>query len=167
MARMGAAPDDGELLDWDSSWTPVVSTFGSAGTGTLKWSGGVLAPNGKIYGIPRDSSTVLEIDPVARTISTFGSLAGTNKWIGGVLAPNGKIYGIPVGSSTVLEIDPVARTTSTFGNVGTETNKWISGVLAPNGKIYSAPLQSSSVLEIGTESPQTLEKALAPELNKL
>lgn len=28
-----------------------------------KWHGGVLAPNGKIYGIPRNSTTVLEIDP--------------------------------------------------------------------------------------------------------
>ena len=66
---------------------------------------GVLAPNGKIYGIPEDSTTVLEIDPVAKTATTFGSLSGSDKWIGGVLAPNGKIYGIPYNSTTVLEID--------------------------------------------------------------
>lgn len=34
--------------------------FGSL-AGATKWVGGVLAPNGKIYGIPFDSTTVLEI----------------------------------------------------------------------------------------------------------
>ena len=66
---------------------------------------GVLAPNGKIYGISCESKTVLEIDPVTKTTTTFGSLAGTSKWAGGVLAPNGKIYGIPYDVTTVLEID--------------------------------------------------------------
>ena len=122
MARVGAVPYYVlDLLDWDASWTPDVSTFGSL-AGTNKWYGGVLAPNGKIYGIPFDASTILEIDPETQTTSTFGSLAGSAKWVGGVLAPNGKIYGIPFGASTILEI--------------------------------------------GTESPQTLEKVLAPELNK-
>ena len=36
------------------------ATFGSI-TGTLKWIGGVLAPNGKIYGIPYSSTSILEI----------------------------------------------------------------------------------------------------------
>ena len=40
------------------------STFGSL-AGSAKWVGGVLAPNGKIYGIPFSSTTILEIDPVA------------------------------------------------------------------------------------------------------
>ena len=35
-------------------------TFGSL-SGTAKWFGGVLAPNGKIYGIPTNSTQVLEI----------------------------------------------------------------------------------------------------------
>ena len=39
----------------------TASTFGSLRTGTDKWRGGVLAPNGKIYGIPRNSTAVLEI----------------------------------------------------------------------------------------------------------
>ena len=59
-------------------------------TGTNKWSGGVLAPNGKIYGVPFSSTQVLEIDPVSQTTNLFGSLEGGTKWVGGVLAPNGK-----------------------------------------------------------------------------
>ena len=49
----------------DVSFAPQVSTFGSLSTDSYKWQGGVLAPNGKIYGIPFDATTVLEIDPVA------------------------------------------------------------------------------------------------------
>ena len=125
-----------------------IITFGSLGSGP-KWSGGVLAPNGKIYGIPSSASQVLVIDPVGLTTSTFGSLGSdVNKWQGGVLAPNGKIYGIPFGASSVLEIDPVGLTTSSFGSLGNSGGKWAEGVLAPNGKIYGIPFGASSVLEI-------------------
>ena len=66
-------------------------------SGGAKWPGGVLAPNGKIYGIPCESSSVLIIDPVTNTANTTAitGLSGSGKWFGGVLAPNGKIYGIP------------------------------------------------------------------------
>ena len=86
--------------------SPFVTTqlFGSL-SGTNKWRGGVLAPNGKIYGIPFNSTQVLEVDPATQTTQLFGSLSGANKWGGGVLAPNGKIYGIPINSTQVLEVD--------------------------------------------------------------
>jgi phage shock protein PspC (stress-responsive transcriptional regulator) len=87
----------------------------------------------QVYGIPTNASHVLEIDPVARSVSTFGvdgmererteqECSGTincgeDKWIGGVLAGNGKIYGIPFAAESILEIDPVARTAATFGIV--------------------------------------------------
>ena len=118
-----------------------------------KWSGGVLAPNGKIYGIPATSRYILEIDPFARTATTFGNVGdGDRKWSGGVLAPNGKIYGIPndYSNHSVLEIDPFARTATTFGNVGLagQRSKWSGGVLAPNGMIYGMPDGSEDVIEI-------------------
>lgn len=112
-----------------------------------KWAGGVLAPNGKIYGVPYNSTSVLEIDPLLDTTSTFGTLTGVAKWLGGVLAPDGKIYCIPHNATTVLVIDPITKTTSTFGNL-TGTAKWAGGVLAQNGKIYGFPHDSSTVLEI-------------------
>ena len=40
----------------------------------MLYNGGVLAPNGKIYGIPSNMNNVLEIDPVAHTTSTFGNI---------------------------------------------------------------------------------------------
>ena len=68
---------------------------------------GALAPNGKIYGIPRDSSSVLIIDPLTNTAdtTTISGLSGAGEWAGGVLAPNGKIFGIPGTSSSVLVIN--------------------------------------------------------------
>ena len=129
-----------------SSLEPNINLFGSF-SGNNKWLGGVLAPNGKIYGIPGNSTQILEIDPVNQTTSLFGSLSGGTKWYGGVLAPNGKIYGISRNSTQILEIDPVNQTTSLFGNL-TGENKWLGGVLAPNGKIYGIPFYSTQVLEI-------------------
>jgi hypothetical protein len=68
----------------------------------------VLAPNGKIYGIPFGSSEILEIDPINQTTSLFGSFGTSGgKWGSGVLAPNGKIYGIPRNSKQVLEISQI------------------------------------------------------------
>ena len=42
--------------------TDTVTTFGSL-SGSSKWFGGVLAPNGMIYGIPYNSTSVLKIRP--------------------------------------------------------------------------------------------------------
>ena len=96
------------------AYTARVSEFGNL-SGSFKWNSGVLAPNGKIYGIPYSNTTVLEIDPTTNTSFTFGSLSGSSdKWNGGVLAPNGKIYAIPRESETVLEINPVTRIVKTF-----------------------------------------------------
>ena len=105
--------------DFTKTFSQTTTTFGNFGTNTTKWYGGVLAPNGKIYCIPSNAATVLEIDPVNKTIAPSGSV-GTSvaKWAGGVLAPNGKIYGIPSNAATVLEIDPVNQTATTFGSVG-------------------------------------------------
>ena len=134
----------GENLLGSSFFTSQL--FGSL-VGINKWYSGVLAPNGKIYTIPFDSTQVLEIDPVTQITALFGSLAGTGKWFGGVLAPNGKIYTIPRNSTQVLEIDPVTQTTALFGSLA-GSSKWVGGVLAPNGKIYGIPNNSTQVLEI-------------------
>jgi hypothetical protein len=51
----------------------TTTTFGSLPSGQGSWAGGVLAPNGKIYGIPINSQ-VLVIDPTNNTTTTFGNL---------------------------------------------------------------------------------------------
>ena len=138
------------------SATPTADTTTISGlAGTAKWAGGVLAPNGKIYGIPLDSTSVLIIDPRTDTADTtsISGLAGTVKWAGGVLAPNGKNYGIPYDSTSVLIVDPETDTADTTGMGGLAgTVKWAGGVQAPNGKIYAMPFDSTSVLIIDPKS---------------
>ena len=145
------AKTPGTFSDPNAGTSGFAVTTTSNGSDSLssgaKWEGGVLAPNGKIYGIPLNSTSVLVIDPAVGTATTFGSLSGTTKWVGGVLAPNGKIYGIPRDSTSVLVIDPATNTTSTFGSLS-GNDKWLGGVLAPNGKIYGIPYNSTSVLVI-------------------
>ena len=86
-----------------------LNRFGSVSGNTLKYSGGVLAPNGKIYCIPFLADTILVIDPIQSTTTTFASpLTTSNKWGGGVLAENGKIYGIPDNAESVLEISDIS-----------------------------------------------------------
>lgn len=93
------------ILSEDSSYEePTITRVGSM-SGDNKWYGGVLAPNGRIYGIPRDATNILEIDPMTHTTALLASYTGQDKWAGGVLAPNGKIFGIPGFSYSLLTID--------------------------------------------------------------
>lgn len=154
------------VLELDPA-TRKVTTFGDFGTalapancsgalhcGLDKWIGGVLAPTGKIIGIPYAAESVLEFDPLTHDVSTFGVISSSvkRKWVEGVLARNGKIYAIPYDAPTILEIDPVTHALETFGNVGKEPCKWYGGVLAPNDKIYAIPYASQFVMEISPES---------------
>jgi len=93
-----------KALTAGSCQTDTVDIFGDLLPTLDKWVGGVLAPNGCIYGIPYSSTTILKIDTSNDAVTTFGSLAGSNKWGGGVLAPNGCIYGIPRITTTILKI---------------------------------------------------------------
>jgi hypothetical protein len=146
--------------------TRTVSTFGHLGNGPTetqcsgsvhcgeeKWIGGVLTNTGKIIGIPYGAETVLEIDPAARTTTTFGIVSSTvkRKWVDGVLARNGLIYAIPYDADVILEIDSETRALMLFGRVGGDPCKWYGGVLGPNDKIYTIPYSSPYVLEIDPE----------------
>lgn len=133
----------------------LINGFGPGET----WSGGVLANNGNIYGIPYDSSAVLIIDPEENTVNMDISVPNlTDKWKGGALANNGKIYTIPYDSSYVLVIDPETNTTydlSISPIIANTQDKWYGGVLAPNKKIYSVPFDASGILIINTELDTT------------
>ena len=78
------------------------------GSGSNKYSSLALANNGKLYAAPRDTSQVLEIDPVNQTTTLIGQDLGSesNKYQNLALANNGKLYAAPRDTSQVLEIDP-------------------------------------------------------------
>src|SRR5271166_2432090 len=70
----------GSLTDLANYNLPQTSsiqyTFGSE-TGTGKWYGGVLAPNGYIYGVPQAVLGILIINPLGGVSSTLSLSAGT------------------------------------------------------------------------------------------
>ena len=59
-------------LDPESKTFSLFADF-EEGTTADKWRSGVLATNGKIYGIPYGSENVLEIDPDLHITHTFGN----------------------------------------------------------------------------------------------
>jgi len=131
-------------------------TFGADLSGDMKWQGGVLGPDGKIYGIPYNATDILIIDPVAGTAtrSDMGaSLQGSAKWSDGVLGPDEKIYGVPFNATDILIIDPVAGT-ATMWNMGAVligTEKWRGGVAGPGGRVYGIPYNATDVFVIASE----------------
>lgn len=119
--------------------------------GNLKWSGAVLAPNGKIYGIPLGSKVFLIIDTATNiaTTSNLGLTLGSDNFQGAVLAPNGKIYCAPYNSKDVAIIDP-ATDTATMLDCGLSSGgaKYSNAVLAADGKIYCVPYNRKDFLII-------------------
>ena len=55
-----------------SCYSARVSTWGQVGRGG--WRGAVLGPNNKIYGIPTNATSVLELDPATRKVTTLATL---------------------------------------------------------------------------------------------
>ena len=138
------------IINPDTNALDTTSIAG-LGNGGTKWSGGVLANNGLIYGMPLDSQSVLIIDPEAMTVdTTIITLSSTDKWIGVVLAANGKVVGIPFHSDAVLVVDPETNTadTTSLTVAGTAISKYNSGVLAANNLIYAIPYFADNVLVI-------------------
>lgn len=150
--------------DWSSYWSSYFQQYIAANSGIsgYVWStsaitgspttngayiGGVLAPNGKIYCIPYNATSVGVIDPTAGTFTTFGTAGSGGAYYGGVLAPNGKIYCIPFNATAVGVIDPVAGTfvTNTVSGAAPGSSAYNGGVLAPNGKIYCFPHRATTI----------------------
>jgi hypothetical protein len=149
-------------------------------TGYANWTGGVLGPNGKIYGIPHDASGILIIDTLTDTTSSSNmgvNMGGdtlatrrTAKWWGGVLAPNGKIYAIPFSNQSegisILAIDTLTNTAtaSDRGITFSDSAKWVGGVFPPNGKIYGIPYNSTDILIIDTISDTVTRSTMGATL---
>lgn len=140
------------------------SSTGSFLNGGKLWSGGVLAPNGKIYAMPFRAKEILVINTNDQTTYTIALPAPynnglTEKWSGGVLAKNGKIYGIPYDASHVLIIDYNNETaidvvSIDVSGIDTGSNKWKGGSVGANGMIYCAPYSSSQILKINPDTGQ-------------
>ena len=158
----GALGDDGYIyLSCDSSGVvgvinpanDTISYFSS----TKSAIGICKAANGKFYGPPYAANDgILEINPVTRTTTTFGTTNNvTGQYWGCVLAPNGKIYCIPYNVTNNIGIIDASATTPVFSTLSITTPAgsapyFNGGVLAPNGKIYCIPYSATVVGVIDT-----------------
>jgi len=122
------------------------TTSDAHGEGDNAFTGGVLAPNGKVILVPAYSDYVGIYDPVANTYTTSNAHGeGNGAFYGGVLAPNGKVILVPNNSDYVGVYDPVANTYTTSNAHGEGDSAFYGGVLAPNGKVILVPLNSDYV----------------------
>jgi hypothetical protein len=110
-----------------------------------KWAGGVLAPNGRIYGIPWRSSSVLEFDPMTKAIALLGSTGSGNfSWSGGVVANSGRIVAVPYNGAWVLEIGESVCSTA---------QKHPPAVTTPPLPITTPPLPMRTASPLGDRDP--------------
>lgn len=122
-----------------------ISGFVAVSTAGLANSGGVLAPNGKIYAVPASASSIMEIDVENKSITLFGSISTSNdKYVGGVLAPNGNIYCMPKTAQRILEINPYSRKVTEYWDTLNSIPTCKGTVLGPNGKVYGIGYQTSA-----------------------
>jgi hypothetical protein len=153
-----------------STPSAVLSTLGATLTGTNKWFGSVLGPDGKIYGVPYSSTDILIIDPVTDTAtrSAMGAnLSGLAKWIGSALGPNGKIYCIPDTATDILIIDPSTGTAtrSTMGADFSGTIRWRGACLGSDGNIYGIPSDATDILIINPIAGTATRSNLGADLS--
>ena len=136
---------------------PYSGQIFGAGSGTHKWAGGVLAPDGRIFGVPFSATSVLIINPATNTLDTTtitGLPSDQLKWHDGVLSRhnnnnnNNAIYCFPSNHDSVLKIDPSTNTAdwSSITGVGGGALKFRSGVVGNNGLVYGIPYVSDFVL---------------------
>ena len=78
------------------------------GQGTNKFSGGVLAPNGRVIMVPRKAVGIGVLDPATKSFSLINLPEGLDdnyKFAGGVLA-RGHIYFVPASLEVIGDFNP-------------------------------------------------------------
>lgn len=129
----------------------------TAGTATLgvvlapegvTFSGAVCGPDGNIYFIPDNATTIYVYDPLTTLVTTFGVLPeGEGKWKGGTLAPNGKIYCMPHNYDAILEIDTYNLAVRRIGKFP-GTQKWMGSVLTTLGNVVGIPFDDEGIISV-------------------
>jgi len=116
---------------------PVFLSYTSAVfTGTTQ--GAVLAPNGRIYCVPRNGTAAgtrcFVVDPETETVTFFGTFS--DGYQNGVLAPTGRLYFIQDTTTVLAMVDPSNNTVANAATINNSIFDQFDGAVAPNGKIY-------------------------------
>jgi prepilin-type N-terminal cleavage/methylation domain-containing protein len=164
---LGASLRDLSIMTAGESFDPTAfELFPGLSATTPSWDGLVLGPNGKLYGLPRDESRVVVIDPMNETFAYIGPVpsVGTVKYAGGSLASNGKIYACPYWAPDVLVIDTATDTLSTISRAAVP-GSWIGAVATGDGRIVCIPYAYSGTFLVIDPATNTVSSAASPSGN--
>ena len=90
-------------------------------SGNWKYDGGILAPNGVIYFVPRNADDIGVFNPTDGSFTTmeipFSLSTDEVRYSGAVLGKNGKIYLVPCLAKTLAVFDPSTGVISAVDSV--------------------------------------------------
>jgi len=106
------------------SVTDILTTPSGTYLGANSFEGGVLLPDGRVFCVPRNSTTARIYNPITDTLTTpSGTYPGASSFVGGVLLPDGRVFCVPHNSTTAriygLPLSnnlPIGRIHSAFDN---------------------------------------------------
>jgi hypothetical protein len=143
------------------SATPTINQTllkGASLVGNNKWQGAALSNNDCIYCAPSTAQSVLKIDTLTDTYSTFGTVTATIAKYGGAAYANGKVYFCPQQAKSVMCIDTSDDSITYFDTTGsvadadtgtlTGANKWYGIYLGADGYLYCVPYEATEVMRI-------------------
>lgn len=143
------------------SVTPTINQTllkGASLVGPNKWQGAALAENDCIYCAPSTAESVLKINTLTDTYSTFGTVTATLAKYGGAAYANGKVFFCPQTAKSVMCIDTSDDSITYFDTTGavadadtgtlTAANKWYGIYLGADGYLYCVPYQATEVMRI-------------------
>lgn len=142
------AATGGLVFDPNNNRTYVVGSFG----GGTNFISGVLLNDGRVFVIPRSSTTARIVDLANRTVITpGGTFAGGNIYVGGCLIDDGRrIYLAPALQSSATIYDLQRQTLSTPSGTFTFTaggiNATSGALLLPDGRVFLAPCHTSAAI---------------------
>ncbi|MEL6548286.1 MAG: hypothetical protein AAFQ82_26920, partial [Myxococcota bacterium] len=124
-----------------------------------RYSGGVLAPNGWIYGIPSTATRLLRIRPEQNPVEVgqVGDPLGpdADKFSGATLNSSGLVVSLGEASSSVLLFDPGSPSgTQRLGTLSGDAPYFVRSVaLGSDGFVYGAPANSPDPIRIDPRFP--------------
>ena len=133
-------------------------------TGTVKWAGGVLGPDGYIYAAPTGAKKMLRVDPFSKSTDLVGkdlSEMGYDEWNfwSALLGADGIVYSVPLHARFILGYNTTSEESEIIaeGHPLLQTRfKFGGGVLASNDAIYFMPHKYNKVVKFDPKHPDSI-----------
>lgn len=135
------------LKNIDSAYLSDISTQanGDFGSGFFQFNHSLLMSDGRVFCVPRSSTTARIYDPKTNSTSIpNGTFPGSNAFYGSVLMKDGRIFCVPTSSATARIYNPYTDTLSTPGGNYPGSVAFFGGVLLQDGRVFCVPANSTT-----------------------